>query len=386
MANTLTNLTADLYRALDVVSRELVGFIPAVLRDSTVDRAAVDQSVRSIVAPAATSTNITPAVSPPNDGDQTIGNVEVKITKAKRVPFRWNGEDTLAMNNNGPGQLTIQQDQIAQAMRTLTNEIETDLAALHINASRAEGDGGTTPFASTLGSSANVKKILDDNGAPQNDRHLVIDTTAGAALRTLGQLTKANEANDTGLLRQGLLLDLHGFAIRESAKVKNLVTVGDHNNAGTTDSAGYAIGATVITLASAGTGAIIIGDVIRFAGDANQYVIVAGDADVSGGGTITIAQPGLRIAIAGSPATITTEEAATRNMAFSRNAIILATRMPALPTQGDLAVDRTLITDVRSGLSFEIALYEQYRQMQFEMSVAWGVKTLKPEHLALLLG
>lgn len=385
MANTLTNLTADLYRALDVVSRELVGFIPAVLRDSSVDRAAVDQIVRSIVAPAASAGDITPGVTPPDDGDQTIGNVEVKITKARRVPFRWNGEQALAMNNNGPGQLTIQQDQLAQAMRTLTNEIETDLAALHINASRAEGDGGTTPFASTLASAANVRKILDDNGAPVSDRQLVIDTTSGAALRTLGQLTKVNEAGDSGMLRQGILGSLHDFTIRESAKVKNLVTSGTGSSA-TSDNAGYAVGATVITLAGVGTGTILIGDVIRFAGDANQYLIVSGDADVSNGGTITLAAPGLRIAMSAATKAIEVEEASTRNMAFTRNAIILATRAPALPDQGDLAVDRTLITDPRSGLSFEVALYEQYRQMQYEISVAWGVKTLKPEHLALLLG
>ena len=39
MANTLTNLIPDLYTALDVVSRELVGMIPGVTRDASGDRA-----------------------------------------------------------------------------------------------------------------------------------------------------------------------------------------------------------------------------------------------------------------------------------------------------------------------------------------------------------
>ena len=146
MANTLTSLIPDLYEALDVVSRELVGFIPSVSLDTKVERAAVGQLVRSFVAPASTATDITPGVIPPNDGDQTIGNVSMTITKARRIPIRWNGEETLGANS-GAGMQKIKINQLAQAMRTLTNEIETDLAALHIAASRASGTAGTSPGA-----------------------------------------------------------------------------------------------------------------------------------------------------------------------------------------------------------------------------------------------
>ena len=50
MANTITGLTVSLYSALDVVSRELVGFIPSVTSDMAFSRAAVGQSVKSPVA------------------------------------------------------------------------------------------------------------------------------------------------------------------------------------------------------------------------------------------------------------------------------------------------------------------------------------------------
>ncbi|MBZ9600744.1 hypothetical protein [Phyllobacterium chamaecytisi] len=384
MSNTITGLFPTLYNALDVVSRELVGFIPAVSSDMTFERAAVGQTVISPVAPAATATDITPGVTPPDDGDQTIGNVSMTITKARRVPVRWNGEQKLALDNNGASYNVILRDQFAQAMRTLCNEVEGDLAALHVNASRAYGTAGTTPFATNLADTAQVRKILSDNGAPLSDLQLVIDTSAGANMRTLTQLSKANESADTSLLRRGVLLDVHGFAIRESGQVKT-ATAGT-GAASTTNAAGYAVGATVITLAAAGTGTILAGDVITFAGDTNKYLVASGDADVSNAGTITLAAPGLRKAIPAAATAITLAAASARSMGFARSAIALATRAPALPEQGDLARDRTLVTDPESGLTFEVAMYPQYRQMQYEVSLAWGVKAVKGEHITALLG
>ena len=384
MSNTLTGLTTTLYNAMDVVSRELVGFIPAVSSDMTYDRAAVGQTVTSPVAPAAAATDITPAVTAPDDGNQVIGKVDMTITKARRVPVRWNGEEKRSLDNNGASYNVILRDQFAQAMRALVNEIEGDLAALHLKASRAAGAAGTVPFVSTLGDSAQARKILADNGAPMGDLQLVIDTTAGANLRTLANLTRVNEAGNDDLLRRGVLTDLHGFAIRESAQIKTH-TAGTGALA-TTGTAGYAVGATTIALASAGTGTILAGDVITFANDPNKYVVVSGDADVSGGGTITIAAPGLRQALPASAVAITVIAATSRNMAFSRSAIALATRAPALPDGGDSASDRMIVTDPVSGLSFEVSLYKQYRQIQYEIAVAWGCAAVKPEHMALLLG
>lgn len=384
MANTLTDLIPDLYAALDVVSREQVGMIPGVTRDARVDRAAVGQSVRVDIAPASTATDITPGVTPPDDGDQTIGNREILITKSRRVPFRWNGEESLGVNNNGPGQLNIQQQQIAQAIRTLTNEIETDLCGLHTTFSRAAGAAGSTPFA-TAGDFTDASltaKILKDNGAPVIGNRLVIDTTAGANL--IGKQSRVDIAGQDLMLRQGVLLDTAGFAITESAQIRT--SVAGTASSATTDAAGYAIGATVLTLASIGTGAIVAGDVLTFAGDTNQYGIASGDTDVSDGGTITLAEPGLRVAMSAATKAITVVAAAARNMAFAPSAIILAQRLPALPAQGDMALDRFTVTDSRSGLSFELAVYPQYRQVQFELSSAWGVKNIKSEHTALLLG
>lgn len=386
MANNLNGLIPTLYQALDVVSRELVGFIPAVTWDREAARAAVNQDVTIPITPAASAGPVTPGVTPPDDGDQTIANTVIKITKARRVPVRWNGEEQRGVKS-GPGYNTILRDQFAQAMRTLVNEIEVDLGAeAKVAASRAHGTAGTAPFGTTpgVGDAADLRKILVDNGCPAGDRHLVIDSAASTNLLKLGQLQKVNESGDSRLLRQGVLGDLFDFAIRESAGVASH-TKGTASGA-TTNAAGYAVGATVITLASAGTGTILAGDVITFAGDSNQYVVVSGDSSVADAGTITLAAPGLRKAIGTAATNITVVNTHACNVGFHRSSLILVTRAPALPEEGDSAADRIVITDPVSGLSFEIAKYLQYRQVQYEVSAAWGVKGIKNAHAALLLG
>jgi len=377
MANTLANLIPEVLVNLDVVSRELTGFIPAVTLDAEASRAAKDQTVRSFVAPAATAGDITPGVTPPDDGDQTIGNTTLSITKSRRVPIRWNGEQSLGVNY-GNGASAIRAAQIQQAIRTLVNEIESDLAGLHAYASRAAGTAATTPFgtANDYTGASLTRKILADNGCPMSDLQLVIDTTAGANIR--GKQAAAADAGGDSILRQGVLMDINGFMVRESAQVK-APTAGSVS--GTLASLARAVGTTSLTTSADYTSTLLAGDVITIAGDTNQYVITSISASA-----ITIGAPGLMQATTTGTKAITVVATARRNMGFHRSAIVLAHRLPALPDGGDLAVDRRTVTDPRSGLSFEVAMYPQYRQMQYEISCAWGVKLVKPEHCALLLG
>ncbi len=64
----------------------------------------------------------------------------------------------------------------------------------------------------------------------------------------------------------------------------------------TTDAVGYAANATVITLATAGTGKVVVGDKVKFAGDATTYTVSAvlfAGANPAAGDTITLSGTGL---------------------------------------------------------------------------------------------
>lgn len=387
-ANTLTNLLGSLYAGMDVVSRELVGIIPGVSRSATAERAAVGQSVTYHVAPAANVSDVTPAMAVPEPTDQTIGTGTMSITKSRAANFGFTGEEQRGLNN-GAGYSQVQADMFAQGLRALVNEMEADgMAAAAAAASRATGTAGTTPFDPTatapLSSSAQLRKILDDNGAPLTGRSLVINTAAGANLRSVPNLVRVNESGTTMTLRDGQLLDLQGFSVRESGQ--EVTHVKGTGASATTTAAGFAVGTTTIALASAGTGTIVAGDVITFAGDTNKYVVVTGDADVSNGGSIVIAAPGLRVAIPAAATAITVLANYSANVGFSQDAVVLAARAPALPQEGDLALDRILLTDPRSGLVFEVSLYPGYRKIRAEVAMAWGWKAVKAAHIALLLG
>lgn len=380
MANTLTGLMPTLYAALDIVSREMVGFIPAVAVNAAPTGAAKGEVISIPVTPTTQTYDITPGQLPTDNGDQTIGTVNMEITKFKYAPVRWNGEEQLGVSNAGVYN-QILAGQFAQAMRALANEVDADLAALYKEASCAFGTPGTTPFGDNIKDVAQMRKLLVDNGAPLTDLQLVVDTAAGANLRSLGQLTKANEANTDATLRRGALLDISGFVIRESGQIASHVAGSFTGGALVNNSGGYEKGATTIAVDTATAIALKAGDAVQF-GEGGRYYIVAADANAT---PITLAQPGLFTAVADDTA-ITAAAAYTANMAFDRNALQLIARTPAMPQGGDAADDVTAVTDPVSGISFQVAVYRQYRQVRYEVGLAWGVKCIKPEHVAVLMG
>lgn len=387
MANTLTSLAADIYKAADIVGRELVGLIPSVTINGGAERAAKGDTVRAAFTRAQTvNTSYAPSMTIPEGTDQTVDNKTMTLNKYASIQIPWTGEEQKHLNN-GVGYETVYGDQIAQAYRSIANKIELDLwNEVRAGASRAHGTAGTTPFASNFNELPQVRKILADNGMPFDGQvSVVMNTAAGANLRSLAQLQKANEAGGDTLLRQGTLLDLQGFMLKESAQVGS-VTAGSSTSA--TVSGAHAIGATAIAVATGAGGSVSVsaGDVVTFAGDTNKYVVAAAlSLGASASGTLTLATPGLRKALAGSEA-ITVGASFTANVAVHRRAAELAIRPPAMPSGGDAADDAMVVVDPHSGLAFEVASYKGYMKRMIEIRCLYDVKAWKPDAIALLLG
>lgn len=384
MANTLTGLIPVLYNAMNIVSREMVGMIPAVSRDATAEQAAAGQTVRSPVVPTMTAATFTPTNIAATGTDQTISYVDITIDNQRKVSFNLTGEEERSLGgSNG----TIATQRFAQAFRTLGNEIEEDLAQLYVAASRAYGTAGTTPFATAddLSQLTHALRILDENGAPKSDRHVVLGSAATAAL--LGKqpaMFRVDAAGDDLARKRAIIENLFGAEIHHSGQIqshtKGAGTGYDINKTG-----GYAVGDTTMVVhgGTVNTTGIKAGDCVTFAGDSNIYIVTTGSTAT--GYSLVIGAPGLRIAAADTTE-LTIGNSYAANMVFSRDAIQLACRVPAVPTGGDQADDRMVVQDPHSGIAFEVAVYRQYRQVSYEVACCWGVKAVKPAHTALLLG
>lgn len=379
-ANTLTDVIEVISNAAQSVTRELVGFIPAVYINSDVDQVALNQTISYPVVGTATPAAIVPASTVPNPDGNTITRGTMAITREEAVRFPWNGNEQASIRGVYN---SVLERQFAQAMRALVNEIETDLfLAAKRGASRAYGTPGTTPFptAAVFTDFAEVVKMLDDNGTPSGDRHLVLNTTAATKILSVqSSLFKANEAGSDSMLRNGELGEVEGLKLGKSAKIvthtKGTGTLYVFNGS-------HAIGATTL-VAKTGSGTVLYGDVLAFEDDTlNKYVVNTG---IAAPGSMVIGGPGLKQAQTDGK-TMTIGNNYLGNFAFDRNAIHLLTRLPLMPEGGDVAEDTATVTDLFSGLSFQVNLYRGYHQVEYEVGIAWGTKAVKSDDIVTLLG
>lgn len=388
MANTLTisALAENIFRARDKVAREMCGFVSSVMVNSAADGVSIGGTVTSFRTGQPTlNTTFTPAMTIPAGDDQTVTGDSLQLSQVANVKIPITGETFSQLQNTAGGQPVLD-DMFAQAIRTAVNAIELHVGVVAKNgASRATGTAATTPFGTNHNAVNSVRQILVDNGCPMDGQvSLVMNSLAGTNLRNLSNLYRVSESGDPSLLRQGVLQDISGIMLKESAGIASH-TKGTASGS-TTTGTGFALGSTALALASIGTGTLVPGDCLTFAGDTNIYVANAGDADVANGGTVTLNRPGLVLPMSVAAKAITVGASYAANVAFHKSAIELALRPPSQPLGGDAAYDRMTIADDKSPLVFEVALYKGYGMVMFDITVFYQAKVWKPEFVATLLG
>lgn len=386
MANTFTPIIPNMTTAFQRVGMEKASLVKIAQTDFRAEEAALNESVIIPINPVVVGADRTAAAIFTVAADRIVTNTSISITKDRKFPFYMTGDDFQRCRQNPdfvPGSLL-------QAIRAARNEIHSDLAGLHIYAAgyyrsgysssgAAVGTAGTTPFGSDISLLPQAERLLNDALAPLEDRYAMIDTAAKANLGSLGQLIKANEAGTSDLLRQGIVGQLSGFNIVYDQDVKQWTPIG--TGTAYVVNGAHAAGVSSVLLKT-GSGTILAGDVITITsgGVATKYVVTTG---LAAPGTVVLSSSLIQAAADGD--VIAVNAISRRNMVFHREALGLAVRLPKMPPEGD-AGEHQVIMDPVSGIGYRFSTYKGYGLNNYELSVAWGVKAVRPELLKLILG
>ena len=376
MANTLTALAPALFSAAQVISRERVGFIGAVDARFDDKGAAEGDVVKVPYTPALSTSSYSAAMTTTAGTAQTASAVSLTLSNHKQSTWQLGAEEEQSLLGGGDNAMEFMRQSTEQAIRAVANDIEAHVASVaYKGASRAAGTAGTTPFASAITDLNAVLRILEDNGCPISDVSMVLGTAAANHLRNLVTIT--NDGSVQTIRDSGRLTTLSGFDMRISGQVQ-AHTKGTGSGYLVNNASGLAIGDTTIAT-DTGTGTILAGDVVTFAGTSDKYVV----GTALSGGSFALNRPGLVAAEADNDA-ITVGNSYTANVALHRQSVVLVARPPRQVANAN--IEQMPITDPVSGLTMLFERIAGDGMSTYRVRCLYAAAAVQPEHIALLLG
>jgi hypothetical protein len=375
--NTTSNIVNTIFAQGLVALREMAVMPRFVNLDYSTQPGQRGSTIQISVPAAITTGNVTPSNTPPDDTGITPTAKTITLDQWKEAPFFLNDKEILEIDEG------FANKQITESIRSLANTVDSAILALYTKVYGYGGAAGTTPFANDYSEFTTARAALNRQLAPKTpDRYCVVDEDAEANAVNLRPFTDKSYRGNGDTLLTGEIGRILGAMWAMDQNVPTH-TAGTASGA-TTDNTGYALGIKTVTLASAGTGTILVGDIITFAGDTQTYTVVTGDADVSGGGTVVF-EPGLKVAIAASTTAITVKSSHVCNMLFNRDAFALATRPAEASDALNLANRRSMVDPV-SGLALTLEVSRQHYRTRYAFSILYGVLCVRPEFAARIAG
>lgn len=368
--------------AQGLVALRRMAFMPQIVNRKYEREAGMKGSTIDVPVPSALVTeDVTPAATPPAGQDQAPTSVPITLNKWKKSNFHLTDKEQLdVMEGVVPMQVT-------SAIAAIADTVNSDIFALYKNVYGYVGTAGTTPFASNTQGATNLRKRLFTQLCPGTPRYAVIDPEAEDNALNLRQFQDASWAGDAAAIRDGKVGQRLGFTWAMHQLVPThtagTITTGLIAKASTAQAVG--LKAIVChTAASTGACALVIGDIITFAGQTQTYVVTAAATQASANTDVTVnIFPGLQTALTGSEA-VTVKGNHTVNLGFHPEAFAFATRPLAMENGFGSKMMSTV--DPESGLSLRLEVSRQYKRISWEFDILYGVGCVRPELACRLAG
>lgn len=316
--------------------------------------------------------DVVPSVNPPAAQDSNTGMIQLVVDRWKMSDFYVTDKQ---FDELQPDYFTLRTQ---QACTDLAEYVNGDIWGMYKEVYNCVGTPGINPFANddaaVLGDAA---KMLTDNKASTAGRAGILNTAAYYKAVTNKIFAQAYSSDDTKVMGEAELGRKFGFDWYYDQQAAKHV-------AGT--AVGYqvaalgVVGSTTVTIGS-GTGSFVVGDVFTVAGDAQQYVVN------SAVGTTLGFAPMAKTAFAAGAA-ISKLASHAVNLIYHRDAFAFATRPLLTPGtwHEKLGKITTQMHDEVSGFSLGLEISSQNKQIRWEYSLMYGMKVIRAELAARMLG
>jgi hypothetical protein len=391
MSNTITSIMPKILASALLALREQA-IMPRLVNFNWSNETAKKGSTIDVPLPAAqVVSDVTPGPTPPANVDHAPTTVQITLDKWKKSPFYLTDKEMGEIDPNA----AYYPMQVSEAVRGLANQVNTDVFLLYKDVYGYTGTAGTTPFAIGSGNfpnsptdATNLRKVLNRQLAPPDNRRAVLSLDAEANALGLPAFANFEQTGDPAVKIEGRLGRKYGLDWYYDQAVPThtagTITTGLIAKAATAVAAGLKTFAAT-TAASTGACALLVGDVIAIAGHTTTYVLTATATQASAATDVTLTfEPALERALVGSEA-VTVKASHVVNLGFHRDAFAFATR-----PVGDVVFkggnEIMQMTDPATGINLTMEVSRQYKQTSWELSILYGVKTIRAALASRLAG
>jgi hypothetical protein len=369
MANSLADITPVLVANAVQVLRTNSVLPRLVNRD--IEQTAVQQgeTINVGIAGALTVTDVNPSNVIPAPQNVVFTKVPVDLDQWKKVDFSLTDKEMHEIANGNFPRVA------EEAVSKLAKYVDQFLLGMYKEFYGTAGTAGTVPFTNEKPTdAANLRKVLNNQLCPLENRHCVFNADAEASALGVPAFANAEWHGDPQAIIEGKLNMRLGFQWWMDQNVF-------YHTAGTaatfTVTALEAIGETVIGV-TAGTGTFVVGDIVKFANHSQTYTVLA-----YGGGNLTV-RPPLQVAVPATTA-ITVTASHVANIGFAPQAFAFAVRTLQSPPEALGVMSSTALDDV-SGLAIRVQVRYAHFETIWSYDILYGGAVVQPECGARLLG
>ena len=380
----------DLYgkilaRAIDVIRKETS--LPALINHQTTgDRsqgANYGGVTEVIIPPEFVSRPVLPAASPPPSGNAPNPlTVKVPLNYWEEVNFPLNEEHLTLMENADRDTPMFLMNAVSPIVERMTESIAHNYKGIY----GVVGTPGVTPFGFAPTDAQQAKTVLTRQKCPKFMRKMSLNSGAYGNATGLPAFRDISQSASSEALREGEVSRAYGFDWYEDVGLDNISHLSTPLSPGAATVHGpHPVGTKTVTINKAtNPSPLVIGDVITFAGDSQQYVVTL-NVTLAVGNTAIQVEPALRLPKTGGEA-VTLLASHSINLAFHPFAFAFDSRPAARLNIPGVTNNFLTWVDDMTGVTLRLEIRDEYHQLGFYLSCLWGTVLVDPRLAVRIAG